>query len=80
MTRQITVRGVSSELAKRLKELAAARGESANTTVLRILEEATGINPRRQRLSRYTTWSDGDLAEFEEALRGQRTIDEELWT
>jgi hypothetical protein len=76
---QITVRGVSPELASRLKKLASARGESVNSTVLRVLEHAAGIDERGERLRRYATWSDDDLEEFEQALRAQRTIDAELW-
>jgi hypothetical protein len=79
MDRQITVRGVSQDLASRLKKLAGARGESVNATVLRLLRRATGIDERGERLRRYATWSDADLEEFESALKAQRAIDVELW-
>lgn len=76
---QITVRNVSPELAKRLKRMALSRGESVNTTVVRLLEAALGVDARRARLERYATWSDADAAEFDEALRAQRTVDAKLW-
>lgn len=76
---QITVRGVSQDLAARLKKLAGARQESVNSTVLHLLRAATGIDERGERLKRYATWNEADLEEFESALRAQRTIDAELW-
>ena len=47
MPKQITVRGVSKELADRLKKLSAARNESLNATVLNQIgltsEQITGL-------------------------------------
>jgi len=79
MPKQLTIRGVSDELGRRLTRLSRERGESVNTTALAILEEAVGIDARRRRLERYATWSADDLAEFDRALADQRVIDDELW-
>ena len=79
MAAQITLRGVSAELARRLKRISAERGESVNTTVIKVLSEVTGIHGRRERLERYVTWSDEDRAELEASLLLQRTVDEKLW-
>jgi plasmid stability protein len=79
MADQITVRNVPEELARRLAKLAEASGRSINATVLDLLERATGIDGRRARLERYTTWSKADAEDFEQALREQRTIDSKLW-
>jgi hypothetical protein len=79
MSKQITVRGVTPELSRRLKRLSSTRGESLNTTVLSILQQAAGIDERRKALARYATWTKADLHSFEEALRAQRTVDAELW-
>lgn len=76
---QITLRNPSPELAERLRSIARERGESLNTTILRILEEAVGIDERRRRLQRFATWDEQEFREFEDALRAQRTIDERLW-
>ena len=46
---------------------------------LQLLERATGIDGRRERLARYTTWSDADVAELDDAVAAQRTIDSKLW-
>lgn len=79
MAKQLTIRGVPEETARRLKSLSRERNESMNATVLEILRRAVGTEERRQHLRRYVTWSTEDRAEFEQALRAQRTIDDELW-
>lgn len=55
------------------------RGQSLNATVLELLARATGIDGRRERLARYTTWSADDVKELDDAIKLQRTIDPELW-
>jgi hypothetical protein len=70
--RQLTVRGISEEVGKKLKSVSRARGQSVNATVLEILATAVGEGERRHRLTRYATWSREDLAEFSEALSAQR--------
>lgn len=77
MKRQLTIRGVSGEVGRRLENL--SRGQSLNATVLEILESAVGVGQRRQRLARYATWTQADLEEFNEALVTQRIIDDPLW-
>jgi len=79
MAKQLTIRGVSEETGQRLENLSRAQGQSVNTTVLKILEAAVGVDERRHRLSRYATWTHEDLAEFNEALAAQRPIDDPLW-
>jgi hypothetical protein len=77
--KQITIRNPSPELSRRLREISKARGESLNATVLLLLEQAVGCAERSERLRRYVTWTEADLAEFDLALAAQRTIDEALW-
>lgn len=79
MAKQLTVRGVSDDLARRLTHLSRERGESVNTLALGILEQAVGVDAKKGRLERYATWSKADLAEFDRALAGQRVIDHDLW-
>jgi hypothetical protein len=79
MARQLTIRGVSDELGRRLARLSRERGQSMNTTALQILEAAVGVDQRRRRLARYATWSAADRAEFDQALADQRVIDDDLW-
>ena len=77
--KQLTVRNVTPELGRRLESLGRAKGKSVNAIVLEILNAAAGVDERRQRLARYTTWTKQDLHEFARALAAQRTVDEELW-
>ena len=79
MPSQLTIRGVSDELGRRLSKLGKSRGQSVNTTALQILEQAVSIEAQRQRLARYITWSTADASEFDAALKNQRTIDEGQW-
>jgi plasmid stability protein len=79
MSTQLTIRGVPDETARRLKRLSQERETSVNATVLEILERALGTVARRRHLERYATWTAADRAEFDEVLRAQRTIDDELW-
>ena len=76
---QITVRNVEPELSRQLRAIGAERGESLNTTVLRLLRDAVGLDARRERLRRYVGWSGDDLEEFNAALRAQRVVDERHW-
>lgn len=79
MARQLTIRGVPEEVGQRLESLSRARGQSVNMTVLEILGAAVGVDERRSRLARYMTWTSEDLAEFNESLSAQRTLDDPLW-
>ena len=78
----LTIRNVSSELAKALEEEQRRRGKSLNQTVLELLATALGIGPdkRRNGLAALSgTWTGDDLAEFEDATACMEQIDEELW-
>lgn len=76
---QITLRNVDPELAERLRAISAERRESLNATVLHILRAAVGLDERRERLQRYTTWNESDVEEFDAALAAQRVVDERYW-
>lgn len=77
--KQITLRNPSADLVDRLRDLARQQDKSLNATILGLLEEALGIDGRRERLSRYATWSEDEAARFDEALSAQRALDGELW-
>lgn len=79
MAKQLTIRGVSDEIGQRLENLSRARGRSVNATVLDILAAAVGVDERRRKLARYVTWNAEDLADFNEALAAQRSVDDPLW-
>ena len=77
--KQITLRNPSPELCRRLKAMAMGRGQSLNSTVLNLLEQAVGVDNRQLRLERYATWNDQDYQEFSRAQKLQRVVDETLW-
>jgi len=77
--KQITLRNPSPALTRRLRALSKTSGESLNTTILRVLEGALGVDARRERLRREADWTAADLADFDDALAAQRTVDEALW-
>lgn len=79
MPRQLTIRNVPDDVARRLERMSRERGESLNSTVVQILKETVGGDARRARLERYATWSADDVAAFDEALGSQRVIDADLW-
>lgn len=79
MPSQITLRNADAELSRRLRAVSAKRGESLNSTVLALLRDAVGIDPRRARLRRYATWTQKDLDEFSVALRSQKVVNEGDW-
>ena len=79
MAKQLTIRGVPDEVASQLDRLSRSRGRSVNATVVDILAAAVGFKERRERLGRYTTWTEDDLAEFMRGLSGQRVVDDRLW-
>ena len=76
---QITLRNVDPELSRKLRAISEERQESLNSTVLRILRTALGIDERRDRLQRYATWNQDDLEEFNDALAAQRVVDKRYW-
>ena len=78
-TKQVTVRGVSPELGRRLTEIARSRGKSVNATVLDILEGAAGLDPRRAWLRRFMTATPQDVRELDAAVMAQRKVDAKLW-
>jgi hypothetical protein len=77
--KQITLRNPSPALARRLKAISKKSGESLNTTVLRLLENAVGAGDRSEFLRTMPKWTDEESDDFDEALRAQRTIDDKLW-
>lgn len=57
MAKRLTITGMTNDLRRRLTALATSKGQSVNTLVLRFLEEAVGLDARRQHLNRYMTLS-----------------------
>lgn len=74
MPRQLTIRNVPDDVARRLARMSRARDESLNSTVVRILTATVEVDARRARLERYATWTAEDVAAFADALIPQRLV------
>lgn len=79
MATQLIISGVTDELNRRLAKLGKTSGQSIDAVALGILQAAVDPEAKRERLTRYMTWSNADLVEFDVALKGQRVIDQNLW-
>ena len=79
MPRQLTIRNVPDEVARRLKRMSRERDESLNSTLVHILTGSVEVDARRARLQRYVTWTPEDVTAFNGALDPQRVIDADLW-
>jgi hypothetical protein len=85
--KQLTVRGVSVELHRAVKEEARRRGLSINRYVLYILHDAVGMGDEHRHADvefhdmdhLAGTWSPQEYEEFERHLTMQRGLDEDLW-
>lgn len=85
--KQLTIRGVSEDLHRKLKSDAELRNQSINRYVLTIIRERVGLSggdalPEAEfnDLDHLAgTWSEEQYREFQDTLQGQRTIDQELW-
>ena len=81
----MTVRGVDEKTSSALKEKARRDGISINALTLRIIKEGLGLE-KIKRGAEYDdldylagTWSDKDVADFEQATSVFENVDEDLW-
>ena len=81
----ITVRNLPPGVARAVRERAKREHLSLNKTVVKLLEEATGMSSNvrptiHEDLDHFFgTWSDEEATAFDEALREQRQIAPEMW-
>ncbi|MDX2015856.1 MAG: hypothetical protein SFW67_37020 [Myxococcaceae bacterium] len=66
------------KIGKRLDRVSRETGKSINTLVLELLQKEFGPPPGDW-LLKYVTWSEDEAKAFDELVRTQRTIDEDLW-
>ncbi len=75
----ITVRNLPPKVAKAIREI------SLNKAVIRLLEEATGTTPDKNKeahhdLDRFFgTWTKKEADAFDQVLREQRQVEPEMW-
>lgn len=81
----MTLRGLTEEEARRLREEARRQGISLNALLLRLVREGAGL-AKRSRLERHHdldplagTWSEEEAAAFAAAIEDTERIDPEMW-
>jgi hypothetical protein len=87
VVKQLTIRGFSKELARRIRNLAQREGISLNRAALRLMRRGAGLedSPERQNVVGSTlddligTWSDEEASEFMESVEDFGQIDESMW-
>lgn len=79
--KNLTIRNVPDAVAAALEEEKRRRGRSLNQTVLELLSQGLGVGTTRSNgLCRLAgSWSDEEFREFEAAVAGFESIDDELW-
>ena len=80
--KQITIRGVTNELAQALAKEKQRRGTSLNQAVLDLLGQSLGMTPGQydNGLSKLAaTWATRDLCDFEKHTKIFEQVDPELW-
>jgi hypothetical protein len=81
----ITVRNLPAAVAKAVREKARKEKLSLNKAIVRLLEEATGVARRKERVVHHDldhlagTWSEEEYQQFMAAVREHRQIDPEMW-
>jgi plasmid stability protein len=81
----LTIRGIDSELANRIKERAMQNGESINKLSLRLLKSALGLREKKifpvyHDLDHLAgTWAKEDEKEFYKNIQELEVVDKELW-
>lgn len=82
----ITVRGVDSDLAKRLKQVASEETKSVNQFVLEMLKQSVGMKKQKKFTRIYSdldhlfgAWAEAEFKAVNDKIMDERKIDEELW-
>jgi hypothetical protein len=80
--RQLTIRGVTDDLARALEQARKQRGSSLNQTVLELLRQGLGLSSNRfdNGLSKLAgTWTKKEFHDFEKNVAAFNQVDEEIW-
>lgn len=80
--KQLTIRGVSEDLARALKQETTRRGVSLNQAVLDILRQSLGLGQSKydNGLSKFAgKWSQEEFVSFEKNTEVFEQIDQDLW-
>jgi plasmid stability protein len=82
----VTIRGVESAVAEKLKLTAAEQGKSINQLTLEIIKESLGLKKEKKYSREYTDmddlfgrWSEDEFKEIDTKINAERQIDQGLW-
>lgn len=82
----VTLRGIESDVAEKLKNTASAQGISVNQLLLDIVKTSLGVKKERKYTRVYDDldqlfgrWSDGEFKAIQGKIDRERKIDPELW-
>lgn len=82
----VTIRGVDSELAGKLKSTAKKQGKSVNHLTLELIRKSLGIEKEKTFSQEYDDlddlfgrWSEEEFMAINDKLNQERHIDSELW-
>ena len=82
----ITVRGIDSKVALKLKETAKKKGKSVNQLLLEILKQHLGMQKEKKFTAvkhdmdhLFGKWSTEEFEQIQSKIDSERKIDKELW-
>lgn len=82
----VTLRGVDSDVAEKLKATAKNQGKSINQLIIDLIKESLGLKKGKKYSRRYTDlddlfgrWSDDEFNQITSKIAQERQIDPELW-
>ncbi len=82
----VTIRGVDSDVAEKLKATAKDQGISVNQLILELIKTSLGLKKEKKYSRQYTDlddlfgrWSDDKFKKINDKMTKNRQIDPELW-
>lgn len=83
---QITVRGISHEVEKAIREESQRKSLSLNKAIVSLLKKGAGLQEQKEKRcvyhdldSLFGRWSQQEADEFARNIKDQEQIDEEVW-
>ncbi len=84
--KSITIRGIESPVAERLKNEAHLEGKSVNQFIKDIINERLGFGNKKTHTATYHDldhlfgkWDEKEFQQIQRKIESERKIDEELW-
>ena len=82
----VTIRGVDSDLAEKLKTTAKKQGKSINQLTIELIKTSLGLKKEKKYSQEYDDlddlfgrWSEDEFNTINDTINRERRIDQELW-